>query len=89
MDLAGWLRAQWDRVASWLLIAGGLISLLVGWYGVSHTAYVAEQMPYVVSAGLLGLSLMGLGATTWLSADLRDEWRKLDQVADLLRDEKS
>lgn len=89
MDLAGWVRAQWDRVAAWLLIAGGLISLLVGWYGVSHTAYVAEQMPYVVSAGLFGLSLMGLGATTWLSADLRDEWRKLDQVADLLRDEKS
>jgi hypothetical protein len=89
MDMTRWLRAQWDRVAAWSMIAGGLISLLVGWYGVSHTAYVAEQMPYVVSAGLFGLSLLGLGATTWLSADLRDEWRKLDEVAELLRDERS
>ena len=86
MDLSRLLRAQWDRLAAWLMIAGGLISLLVGWYGVSHTAYLAEQMPYVVSAGLFGLFLLGLGATTWLSADLRDEWRKLDEVAELLRD---
>ena len=86
MDLTTLLRAQWDRIAAWMMIAGGLISLLVGWYGVSHTAYLAEQMPYVVSAGLFGLFLLGLGATTWLSADLRDEWRKLDEVAELLRD---
>lgn len=86
MDLTTLLRAQWDRIAAWAMIAGGLISLLVGWYGVSHTAYLAEQMPYVVSAGLFGLFLLGLGATTWLSADLRDEWRKLDEVAELLRE---
>lgn len=86
MDVMTWIRAQWDRVAAWLMIAGGLISLLVGWVGVSHTAYLAEQIPYVVSAGLFGLFLLGLGATTWLSADLRDEWRKLDELSDQLRD---
>ena len=86
MDVTKLLRAQWDRVAAWLMIAGGLICLLVGWWGVSHTAYLAEQMPYVVSAGLFGLSLLGIGATTWLSADLRDEWRKLDDVAARLRE---
>jgi uncharacterized membrane protein YfcA len=85
MDLTNWLRAQWDRVAAWLMIAGGVIALLVGWWGVSHTAYLAEEMPYLVSAGLFGLFLLGLGATTWLSADLRDEWRKLDEIAELLR----
>lgn len=85
MDLTNWLRAQWDRVAAWLMIIGGGIALLVGWWGVSHTAYLAEQMPYLVSAGLFGLFLLGLGATTWLSADLRDEWRKLDELAELLR----
>lgn len=85
MDLTNWLRAQWDRVAAWLMIVGGVIALLIGWLGVSHTAYLAEQMPYVVSAGMFGLFLLGLGATTWLSADLRDEWRKLDEIAELLR----
>ena len=86
MDVTRWVRAQWDRVASWVLIAAGLISLLVGWWGVSHTAYIAEQLPYLVSAGMFGLFLLGVGATVWISADLRDEWRKLDEVADLLRE---
>lgn len=86
MDLTNWVRAQWDRVAAWLMIVGGAIALLVGWWGVSHTAYLAEQLPYLVSAGMFGLFLLGLGATTWLSADLRDEWRKLDEIAELLRD---
>jgi FtsH-binding integral membrane protein len=86
MNVSTWVRAQWDRIAAWLLIAAGLVALLVGWWGVSHTAYLAEQMPYLVSAGMFGLFLLGLGATIWISADLRDEWRKLDDVADLLRD---
>jgi hypothetical protein len=85
MDLTRWARAQWDRLAAWLLIAGGVVTLLVGWWGVSNTAYLAEQMPYLISAGMFGLFLLGLGATAWLSADLRDEWRKLDELADLLR----
>lgn len=84
MDLTTWLRAQWDRVLAWLLVTGGLVALLVGWRGVSSTPYLAEQMPYLVSAGMFGLFLLGLGATVWISADLRDEWRKLDELADLL-----
>ena len=87
MDLTRWVRAQWDRVAAWVLIAAGLVCLLVGWLGVSSTGYLAEQIPYLVSAGMLGLFLLGLGATVWLSADLRDEWRKLDELADLVRDQ--
>jgi hypothetical protein len=85
MDLTTWIRAQWDRLAAWALIVAGVVCLIVGWVGVSGTAYLAEQVPYLVSAGLLGLFLLGLGATIWISADLRDEWRKLDEVADLLR----
>jgi hypothetical protein len=86
MELTSWLRAQWDRVLAWVLVAAGLIALLVGWRGVSGTPYLAEQLPYLVSAGLLGLFLLGVGATVWISADLRDEWRKLDELADLLSD---
>lgn len=80
MDLMAWLRAQWDRVLAWALIGVGAVALLVGWLGVSHTAYLVEQIPYVISAGLLGIFLLGLGATVWISADLRDEWRKLDRI---------
>jgi len=84
MELTTWVRAQWDRVLAGALAVGGLVALLVGWLGVSSTPYLAEQLPYLVSAGLLGLFLLGLSASVWISADLRDEWRKLDEVADLL-----
>jgi hypothetical protein len=29
---------------------------------------------------MLGLFLLGLGALLWVSADMRDEWRKLDAI---------
>ena len=75
-----WARLQWDRLSAWLCIAGGLIALIVGYFGVSGTAYTAEQIPYIVSGGLVGIFLLGLGGMLWLSADLRDEWRKLDDL---------
>jgi hypothetical protein len=80
MDIVTWIRAQWDRVLAWALVGLGVLCLLLGWLGVSSTAYIAEQVPYIVSAGLFGVFLLGLGATVWLSADLRDEWRKLDRI---------
>lgn len=75
-----YIRNQWDRVGAWVCIAAGAIALIVGYLGVSGTLDTAEQIPYVVSGGMVGLFLLGLGAMLWLSADLRDEWRKLDAI---------
>ena len=80
MELIGWLRAQWDRVAAWVVIGAGAIALLLGWWGVSGAGFPAQQIPYVISGGMVGLFLVGLGGMLWLSADLRDEWRKLDEL---------
>jgi len=84
MELFKWLRLQWDRVFGASFVVVGAVALLTGWSRVSATPYPAEQMPYVVSAGLGGLFLLGLGATLWHSADLRDEWRKLDRLEEKL-----
>ena len=75
-----YLRNQWDRVGAWLCVVGGAVALLFGYLGVSGTLDTGEQLPYIVSGGMLGLFLLGLGAMLWLSADLRDEWRKLDAI---------
>ena len=83
-DLVRLARNQWDRTSAWLLIAGGAIALIAGWVGVSATAFPGEQMPFVVSGGLVGIFLLGLGATMWLSADLRDEWRELERLEQVL-----
>jgi hypothetical protein len=72
------LRTQWDRAAALGALALALIVLLMGFLGVSGTEFVAEQLPYVISGGLFGLTLVVMSATLWISADLRDEWRKLD-----------
>ena len=84
MELLKWLRLQWDRVFGAAAVITGAVALLTGWSKVSATPYPAEQIPYLVSAGLGGLFLLGVGATLWHSADLRDEWRKLDRLEDKL-----
>src|SRR5882724_9055214 len=84
MELFTWLRLQWDRVLGAAFVVTGAVALLTGWSKVSATPYPAEQIPYVVSAGLGGLFLLGVGATLWHSADLRDEWRKLDRLEEKL-----
>jgi hypothetical protein len=80
MEILTFLRAQWDRSAAVGAVILGLIVLLLGYLGVSRTAYVAEQLPYIISGGIVGLFFIIGGATLWLSADLRDEWRKLDSL---------
>ena len=86
MDVVSKFRAQWDRVCAILGVAAGAFVLTVGWFRLSGTAYPAEQLPYLLSAGLGGLFLLGIASTLWLSADLRDEWRKLDAIEQAIRE---
>lgn len=85
MDMKLILRVFWDRVGAWLLIGLGALLLLLGWLGASGTPYVEAQIPYVISGGLAGLGLIGLGATLWLSSDLRDEWHRLRALEEAVR----
>ena len=80
MSVMKWIRNQWDRVVAVVLTVAAALAMLAGWLGVSRSAYPAESMPYIVSGGFFGLLLIGVGAVLWLSADLRDEWRKLDSI---------
>ena len=89
MDFLTFMRNQWDRVAAWVLIALGALLLLIGWLGVSDALLPTEQMPYIVSGGLGGICLVGVGVMLWLSADLRDEWSELHEIARRLGSESS
>lgn len=44
-----------------VLAPAGVVVVLLGWYGASHTSYSFEQLPYVISGGLLGLALVFIG----------------------------
>ena len=86
MEFAKWMRLQWDRALAWLCVLAGAAALIAGWIGVSKSAYSAEQVPYVISGGIGGMFLLGAGGILWLSADLKDEWRKLDRIEEAIRE---
>ena len=87
-EVAGvaFLRRQWDRVAAWGCVVVGAMALLIGWMGISDTPFAAEQIPFVISGGIGGVFFLGVGAMLWISADLHDEWRKLDEIEAVLRE---
>lgn len=80
MELAKWLRLAWDRAVALGAIAAGALALILGWVGVSGEAFPAKQLPFLISGGIGGVFLLGLGALFWLSADLRDEWTELVRI---------
>jgi hypothetical protein len=86
MNLVNLAKKQWDRSSAIVLTVIGLIALLGGWLGVRGTPVLAEQTRYIVSGGIGAVFFLGVGATLWLSADLRDEWRKLDRIEQSLGD---
>jgi len=85
MDFLRWAKCQWDRVAAAVLAAGGVLALVLGALGVRHSVYPAAQLPYMISGGIVGLFCLGLAGGLYLSADMRDEWRKLDRIDESLR----
>ena len=64
-------RLSWSD--KWLLIIGsallplGVGLILLGWYGSAQTTLDWEQTPYLISGGILGLGLLGLGAATYFA----------------------
>lgn len=80
MSRSEFVRANWDRVLAVGLLVLGMLALLLGWLGVSRTGLAAEQNPYLISGGLLGIALIGVACTLWLSATLHDEWHRLDAI---------
>lgn len=80
MNMIRFARLQWDRTLAAICVLAGAILLIVGWFHVSDTGFVAEQLPYLASEGLGGVFLLGLGGMLWLSADMRDQWRELRAI---------
>ncbi|HUR74126.1 MAG TPA: hypothetical protein VMZ00_07605 [Sporichthya sp.] len=84
MDVLTVLKSQWDRIAAVACAIGGVLLLIVGYQGIADSPYVAEELAYLISGGLGGVFLLGIGATLYVSADLHDEWRKLDRIEEAI-----
>ena len=84
MDVLTVLKSQWDRIAAVVCAIGGVVLLIVGYQGIADSPYVAEELAYLISGGLGGVFLLGVGATLYISADMHDEWRKLDRIEEAI-----
>lgn len=84
MKLLDRAKVHTDRLAAWLVAGLGFLVLFLGYRGTSGTGLIAQQLSYIVSGGIVGLSLVGVGAVLLLSADLRDQWRELYEIHELL-----
>ena len=63
-------------VAAGALVTLGLTAILLAWVGASRSTLIEEQVPYMISGGLLGLALAVVGAMTyfahWLTVFVRE-----------------
>ena len=81
---------RWMLVVGGTLLPLGVVLVLLGWYGASHTVLLFEQIPYLISGGLLGLALvMGGGFVYfayWMTLMVREtRTEREDMQAVLLR----
>jgi hypothetical protein len=71
-----------------LLMPAGIVAIMLGWYGSAHTKYQYNQLPYVVSGGLLGLGLVFIGGFlyfgAWVARVASDQRESTRQLADAL-----
>jgi len=54
-------RNTWQILIGSLLVPLGIVFILMSWYGAAHTAYVQQQIPYLVSGSFVGLGCLVLG----------------------------
>lgn len=58
------------------LMTAGVSAVLLGWVGASHTTRIEEQVPYLISGGLLGVALATIGAllffSHWLTVSIKE-----------------
>ena len=66
------------------LVGIGIPLIILGWYGAAHTPYTFEQIPYMISGGLLGLALTVLGGlfyfAYWMTRQVHETRRQSDQT---------
>ena len=58
---------RWMLLVGGLLLPLGLLLVLLGWWGAAHTVFLFEQVPYLLSGGVLGLALVMAGGFVYFA----------------------
>ena len=87
-------RSSSDDLIRWMLIPGsilvflGFVVMLLGWVGAARTAREIEQVPYLISGGLVRLAFVVLGglllvSTFWVAVLRKLQAEATDEVQTL------
>lgn len=75
-----------------VLTSLGLLLVVLGWLGASHTILVFEQIPYLISGGIFGGCLVVAGSLTYFAywvTKVNEQSRRaaesLERMEDLMR----
>ena len=63
------------QIVALALGIAGIVALAIGWFGVSDKVEVWEQLPYLISGGLGGAVLIGLGITAYVAHEHAEDRR--------------
>jgi hypothetical protein len=70
---------KWLEWIGMALIVFGFVLILLGWYGAANSPYLYEEIPYVISGGLLGVALVIGGGvlvrSAWSMRQIEEERR--------------
>ncbi len=70
---------RWLELIGMAMIVFGFVCILLGWYGAAHSAYQYQEIPYLISGGLLGVALVIAGGillrTAWSMRQLEEDRR--------------
>lgn len=71
------VRENARALAAVALLGAGIVFVLLGWYGAANTNILTEQIPYLISGGLLGVALIIVAGFFASSAALERQNREL------------
>jgi hypothetical protein len=86
MNQPGFQFGKFGGKAGVLLAGIGLVIIGVGWNGAAGQLTLLGQIPYIISGGLIGLSLVILGAAMLVVQGAREDRARLEAKLDLLAD---
>ncbi len=87
---------KWLEWIGMALVVFGFVCILLGWYGAANSPFLYEEIPYVISGGLLGVALVIGGGvlvrSAWTMRQIEEERRNalaivrsVDRLERLLR----
>lgn len=66
-------RRRWDvrqimLLVGAILMAVGFLAIALGWWGSANSSYVFQEIPYLISGGLLGVAMVAGGGFLFFAA---------------------